>query len=128
MRLSIHHKTRSAHYCFHDIDLVDEGKSASEYEKDCDNGGLCREKQASSGVKLLWGTANVFQSRYMNGLLPILISRLAYTGLQIKNALDATIAMGGKIMFSRAEGRLYVATQYKYEKEVEHGPLPGHNP
>ena len=49
------------YYCFHDIDLVDEGANLAEYESNLsaivDYADL---KQKASGVKLLWGTANVF--------------------------------------------------------------------
>ncbi len=58
------------YYCFHDIDLIDEGSSIAEYESRMqDNCGLCKIKsRQASGVKLLWGTANVFSNpRYMNG-------------------------------------------------------------
>ncbi|HCL83355.1 MAG TPA: xylose isomerase, partial [Chitinophagaceae bacterium] len=55
------------YYCFHDIDLVDEGASAGEYEKRLQTlVDYAKQKQAASGVKLLWGTANVFSNpRYM---------------------------------------------------------------
>ena len=57
------------YYCFHDIDLVDEGNSAAEYEKRLQAiVDYAKQKQSASGVKLLWGTANVFSNpRYMNG-------------------------------------------------------------
>jgi len=86
------------YYCFHDIDLVDEGSSLSEYESNLaaivDYAGM---KQKASGVKLLWGTANVFSNpRYMNGASTnpdFLVLTNAAT--QVKNALDATIKLGG---------------------------------
>jgi xylose isomerase len=57
-----------------------------------------KEKQAASGVKLLWGTANLFSNpRYMNGAgTNPDFSTLAYAGAQLKNAMDATIALGGE--------------------------------
>ena len=57
------------YYCFHDIDLVDEGNSLQEYEKRLATiVDYAKQKQAATGVKLLWGTANVFSHpRYMNG-------------------------------------------------------------
>ena len=84
------------YYCFHDIDLVDEGNSIAEYEKNLQNMvDYARQKQHASGVKLLWGTANVFSNpRYMNGAgsNPD-FSVIPWVGTQLKNALDATIAM-----------------------------------
>ncbi len=87
------------YYCFHDIDLVDEGSSLQEYESNLsaivDYATL---KQAESGVKLLWGTANVFSNeRYMNGASTNPdFAVLAHAGTQVKNAIDATIALGGE--------------------------------
>lgn len=62
-------KCNIPYYCFHDIDLVDEPASMTEFEKRL---GIMVEHakahQAESGKKLLWGTANVFShTRYMNG-------------------------------------------------------------
>ena len=56
-----------------------------------------KEKQAASGVKLLWGTANVFSApRYMNGASTNPdFNVLANAAVQVKNAIDATIALGG---------------------------------
>ena len=87
------------YYCFHDIDLVDEGHSIAEYERRftaiIEYAG---EKQKSSGVKLLWGTANVFSNpRYMNGASTNPdFHVLAYAATQVKNALDATIELKGE--------------------------------
>jgi len=57
-----------------------------------------KEKQKASGVKLLWGTANLFShKRYMNGASTNPdFSVLTYAGTQVKNAIDATIALGGE--------------------------------
>ena len=87
------------YYCFHDIDLVDEGSSrketASRLQTIVD---YAKEKQAESGVKLLWGTANLFSNpRYMNGASTNPdFSVVAYAGAQLKDALDATIALDGE--------------------------------
>ncbi|MEY4628802.1 MAG: hypothetical protein RLZZ595_1128 [Bacteroidota bacterium] len=87
------------YYCFHDVDLVDEGNSLSEYESNLsaivDYAGL---KQKASGVKLLWGTANVFSNpRYMNGASTNPdFHVLTHAATQVKNALDATIKLGGE--------------------------------
>ena len=62
-------KIGAPYYCFHDIDAAIEGSSVTEYEKNmADMVAYAKQKQAASGAKLLWGTANVFSNpRYMNG-------------------------------------------------------------
>ncbi|GAB3325499.1 xylose isomerase [Larkinella ripae] len=92
-------KMGAPYYCFHDIDLVDEGGSAVEYEKRLQAiVAYAQQKQQETGVKLLWGTANVFSNpRYMNGAATNPdFAVLAYAGTQVKNAIDATIALGGE--------------------------------
>jgi len=87
------------YYCFHDVDLVDEAPTALEYEKRLRSiVEYAQLKQQETGVKLLWGTANVFSNpRYMNGAATNPdFSVLAYAGTQVKNAIDATIALGGE--------------------------------
>nr|BAX90015.1 putative xylose isomerase [uncultured symbiotic protist of Reticulitermes speratus] len=86
-------------YCFHDIDLVDEGASLSEYERNLQQiVDYAKQKQKETGVKLLWGTANVFgNKRYMNGASTNPdFNAVAFAGTQVKNAIDATIALGGQ--------------------------------
>lgn len=86
-------------YCFHDFDLVDEGASIAESEKRIDTMiAYAKRKQRESGVRLLWGTANLFSHpRYMNGAATNPdFAVVAHAGAQVKQALDATIALGGK--------------------------------
>lgn len=87
------------YYCFHDFDLIREGASFGESEKRILTiTEYLKEKQAASGVKLLWGTANAFSNpRFMNGAATNPdFNVLARAGGQIKIALDATIALGGE--------------------------------
>ena len=87
------------HYCFHDYDLVREGATFAESESRLATiTDYLKEKQAASGVKLLWGTANCFSNpRYMNGAATNPdFNVLARAGGQVKLALDATIALGGE--------------------------------
>jgi xylose isomerase len=87
------------YYCFHDFDLIREGATFGESEKRILTiTEYLNEKQAASGVKLLWGTANCFSNpRYMNGAATNPdFNVLARAGGQIKIALDATIALGGE--------------------------------
>ncbi|AOW17714.1 xylose isomerase [Polaribacter vadi] len=87
------------YYCFHDFDLIREGATFAESEsRIAAITEVLKEKQAASGVKLLWGTANCFSNpRYMNGASTNPdFNVLARAGGQIKVALDATIALGGE--------------------------------
>ena len=87
------------YYCFHDFDLIREGASFGESEQRLLTiTEYLKEKQAASGVKLLWGTANVFSNpRYMNGAATNPdFNVVARAGGQVKLALDATIALGGE--------------------------------
>ena len=87
------------YYCFHDIDLVDEAATAEEYEANLKAMvAYLKQKQQETGIKLLWGTANVFgHKRYMNGAATNPdFQAAARAMLQIKNAIDATIELGGE--------------------------------
>jgi xylose isomerase len=112
------------YYCFHDIDLMDEGHSIKEYESNLQAiVQYAKEKQAESGVKLLWGTANVFSNpRYMNGASTNPdFAALAYAGTQIKNALDATIALGGEnyVFWGGREGYMTLLNT-NMKRELDH--------
>jgi xylose isomerase len=87
------------YYCFHDYDLIREGATFGESETRLATiTDYLKEKQAASGVKLLWGTANAFSNpRYMNGAATNPdFNVVARAGGQVKLALDATIALGGE--------------------------------
>ncbi|MFT3752830.1 MAG: xylose isomerase [Paludibacter sp.] len=111
------------YYCFHDIDLVDEGASIEEYEANLKAiVEYAKEKQAATGIKLMWGTANVFSpARYMNGASTNPdFNAAARAMLQIKNAIDATIALGGKgyVFWGGREGYMSLLnTDMKREKQ-----------
>jgi xylose isomerase len=87
------------YYCFHDVDVVDYDGSVAENESALQTmTEYLSAKQKTSGVKLLWGTANLFShERFMNGATTNPdFSVLTYAAAQIKIALDATIALGGE--------------------------------
>jgi len=87
------------YYCFHDVDFVAEGESLSESQRRLDViTDYALEKQKDSGVKLLWGTANLFSHpRYMNGAMTNPdFAVVAHAGAQVKAALDATIKLSGE--------------------------------
>jgi xylose isomerase len=116
-------KLGTPYFCFHDVDIVDEGDSLQEYESNMSTMvEYARQKMDSSGIKLLWGTANVFSHpRYMNGAATNpdfkVLPRVA---TQVKNALDATIALGGEnyVFWGGREGYMSLLnTQMKREQE-----------
>jgi len=85
-------------YCFHDTDMVGDG-SVFEIEKRLSMMvPVASQLQAETGVKLLWGTANLFSnSRYMNGAATNPdFAVLTNAAVQLKNAIEATIALGGE--------------------------------
>ena len=111
------------YYCFHDIDLVDEGSSIEEYETNLKAiVEYAKQKQAETGIKLMWGTANVFSNaRYMNGASTNPdFAAAARAMLQIKNSIDATIALGGRgyVFWGGREGYMSLLnTDMKREKQ-----------
>ena len=111
------------YYCFHDVDLVDEAATIEEYEANLKAVvAYLKEKQAETGIKLLWGTANVFgNKRYMNGASTNPdFDTAARAMVQIKNAIDATIELGGQcyVFWGGREGYMTLLnTDMKREKE-----------
>lgn len=110
-------------YCFHDVDLVDYGNDIVQNEKRLQAlTEYARQKQEASGVKLLWGTANLFSHRrYMNGAAtnPDFLV-LSHAGAQVKAALDATISLGGEnyVFWGGREGYMSLLnTNMKREQE-----------
>ena len=116
-------KLGTPYFCFHDVDIVDEGQSIQEYESNMSTMvKYAKQKMDSSGVKLLWGTANVFSDpRYMNGAATNPDFRvLPWVATQVKNALDATIALGGEnyVFWGGREGYMSLLnTQMKREQD-----------
>jgi xylose isomerase len=110
-------------YCFHDVDVVDYGNDILENERRLQAlTDYAKQKQADSGVKLLWGTANLFSHRrYMNGASTNPdFHVLAHGGAQVKAALDATIKLGGEnyVFWGGREGYMSLLnTDMKREKE-----------
>ena len=92
-------KLNVPYYCFHDIDMAPEGNSVSDTEANLQTMvARAKEMQRETGIKLLWGTANVFSHpRYMNGASTNPdFEVLAHAGAQVKMALDATVALAGE--------------------------------
>jgi xylose isomerase len=111
------------YYCFHDVDAVEYTNDVHENERRLQAiTTYLKEKQAASGIKLLWGTANLFSSRkYMNGAATNPdFTVLAHAGAQVKAALDATIALGGEnyVFWGGREGYMSLLnTNMKREKD-----------
>ena len=112
------------YYCFHDFDLVDEGdslaESASRLEAITD---YAKDKMADSGIKVLWGTANLFSHpRYMNGAATNPdFHVVAYAAAQVKHALDATIKLNGEnyVFWGGREGYMSLLNT-DLKREVDH--------
>ncbi|WP_026462632.1 xylose isomerase [Adhaeribacter aquaticus] len=112
------------YYCFHDVDLIDEGSSIQETEKNMQAiVEYAKQKQQESGIKLLWGTANLFSNpRYMNGAATNPdFNVIAYGATQVKNSIDATIALGGEnyVFWGGREGYMSLLNT-NMKREVEH--------
>lgn len=112
------------YFCFHDFDLVAEGDTLAESERRLHAiGAYAKDKMAASGVKLLWGTANLFSHpRYMNGAATNPdFAVVAHAAAQVKMALDQTIALGGEnyVFWGGREGyQSLLNTDMK--RELEH--------
>ena len=86
-------------YCFHDRDMAPEGSTVKESKENLKKITLeAKEKQLKSGIKLLWGTANLFSHpRFMNGAATSPdFNVVAYAASQVKSAIDATIELNGE--------------------------------
>ncbi len=111
------------YYCFHDVDVVEYTNNVADNEQRLATmTAYLKEKQIASGIKLLWGTANLFSNRrYMNGASTNPdFQVLAHGGAQVKAALDATIALGGEnyVFWGGREGYMTLLnTNMKREKE-----------
>ncbi|MGI9251557.1 MAG: xylose isomerase [Pseudohongiellaceae bacterium] len=87
------------YYCFHDRDMAPEGNSVAESETRLQEMvELAAERQQQTGVKLLWGTANLFSHpRYMNGAATNPdFAVVTHAAAQVKAALDATVRLNGE--------------------------------
>jgi xylose isomerase len=111
------------YYCFHDVDVVDYGTDVKENDRRLQAmTDYLAEKQSATGIKLLWGTANLFSNRrYMNGAATNPdFHVLSHGAAQVKAALDATITLGGEnyVFWGGREGYMSLLnTNMKREKE-----------
>ncbi|MDE6486047.1 MAG: xylose isomerase, partial [Muribaculaceae bacterium] len=111
------------YFCFHDTDLIGDLDGIDDYESRMQEiVAYLKEKMAATGIKNLWGTANVFgNARYMNGAATNPdFDVVARAAVQVKNAIDATIALGGQnyVFWGGREGYMSLLnTDQKREKE-----------
>lgn len=110
-------------YCFHDYDVVEEAPTLKESQERLEEMvSYAKAKQKASGVKLLWGTANLFSHpRYMNGAATNPdFNVVCHAAAQVKNAIDATVELGGAnyVFWGGREGYLSLLnTNMKREQE-----------
>ncbi|MGV7199478.1 xylose isomerase [Xanthomonas axonopodis] len=111
------------YYCFHDIDLAPDADDIGEYERNLKHMvGVAKQRQADTGIKLLWGTANLFSHpRYMNGASTNPdFNVVARAAVQVKAAIDATVELGGEnyVFWGGREGYACLHnTQMKREQD-----------
>lgn len=110
-------------YCFHDTDVVGDGTVFEIEKRLVKLVDYAKQKQTASGVKLLWGTANVFSNpRYMNGASTNPdFNVITNASVQVKNAIDATIALGGTgyVFWGGREGYMSLHNT-NTKKELDH--------
>jgi len=94
-----HQKIRAPFWCFHDRDIAPEGATLAESNKILDKVvAHAKALQKATGVKLLWGTANLFSNpRFMNGASTNPDAHVfAYAAAQVKKAMEVTQELGGE--------------------------------
>ena len=116
-------KLGAQYYCFHDRDIAPEGATIAESNRNLDRiVKRAAQRQRETGVKLLWGTANLFSHpRYTHGAATNPDPRVvAYAASQVRRALDATIELGGRgyVFWGGREGYVsLINTNLKQERE-----------
>ncbi|MGE3316333.1 MAG: xylose isomerase [Planctomycetaceae bacterium] len=111
-------------YCFHDRDVAPEGKTLAESNKHLDEiAKHLKAAQQSSGVKLLWGTANLFSHpRYMHGAATSPNADVfAYAAAQVKKAMEVTHELGGEnyVFWGGREGYMNLYNT-NMKRELDH--------
>jgi xylose isomerase len=111
-------------YCFHDRDVAPEGATLAESNKHLDVVvKALAEAQASTGVKLLWGTANLFSNpRFMHGAATTCNADVfAYAAAQVKKAIEVTHQLGGEnyVFWGGREGYMNL-NNTDMKRELDH--------
>lgn len=111
------------YFCFHDVDLVPEDPDINVTNARLDEiSDYILEKRKGTGIKCLWGTANMFGNpRFMNGAGSTNSTEVyCLAAAQIKKALDLTVKLGGKgyVFWGGREGyETLLNTDVKFEQE-----------
>ncbi len=95
----IFEKLQAPYYAFHDRDVAPEGATLAESHANLDRiAQSLKEHQDKTGIKLLWGTANMFSNpRYMHGAATTCnVDVYAYAASQVKKCLEVTKMLGGE--------------------------------
>ena len=116
-------KIGAGFYCFHDTDIVGDG-TVFEIEKKLEKiVPVMKKLQEQTGVRLLWGTANLFSNpRYMNGAATNPdFTVVANAGVQLRNAINATVALGGEnyVFWGGREGYMSLHNT-NMKRELDH--------
>jgi xylose isomerase len=111
-------------YAFHDRDVAPEGRTLKESNKNLEEvGKVLKEEQKRTGIKLLWGTANLFSHpRYMHGASTSCNADVfAYAGSQVKRALELTHELKGEgyVFWGGREGYTTLLNT-DLKREMEH--------
>ena len=92
-------KLGAPYYCWHDRDVAPEGRTLAESNRNFDAvAKVLKEEQKRTGIKLLWGTANLFSHpRYVHGASTSCNAEVfAYAAAQVKKAMEVTHELGGE--------------------------------
>jgi len=117
-------KLGNPYWCFHDRDIAPEGASLAESHKNLDALiARAKELQKATGIKLLWGTANLFSNpRFMNGAATNPDAHvLAYAAAQVKKAMEVTLELGGEgyVFWGGREGYMSLLNT-DMKRELDH--------
>ncbi len=112
------------YWCFHDVDLAPDADDIATYEKNLRHlVGLAKERQQATGLKLLWGTANLFSHpRYMNGASTNPdFNVVARAAVQVKAVLESVVELGGEhyVFWGGREGYASLHNTYM-KRELAH--------
>lgn len=111
------------YFCFHDVDIIPEAEDINETNRRLDEiSDHILEKMQETGIKCLWGTANMFSNpRFMNGAASSNSADVfAFAAAQVKKALDITVKLGGTgyVFWGGREGyESLLNTNVKFEQE-----------
>lgn len=112
------------YYCFHDRDVAPEGATLAESNKNLDTVvKALAEEQKRTGIKLLWGTANLFSNpRFLHGAATSCNADVfAFAAAQVKKAMEVTHQLGGEnyVFWGGREGYMNLYNT-NMKREIDH--------